>query len=552
VITYSPDLAAPATTADGLQPDDQSGWAAAPVGVTLSAVDAGRAGVAQTYYTVDGGGRLTYTAPFTVGGQGSHHVTYWSVDQAGNAEDVRSGYVNIDLTSPTIGSDADGAWHADAVTVHLLPADAGGSGVARSEYRPAGTADWLVAGSNAFVVDAGVVGDGAHSYDIRAVDAAGNVSVTRTCTVKVDATPPTTSATGLGADNLSDWGTTARPVSLAADDGPGAGVAGIRYTVDGGAEKPYTGPFVVSGAGQHPVTYWSEDTLGHIEAVRTGWVNIADFYAQSTGLAPDQDSQWRNTTADITITAGGIPGDLSVCYQLDGGAVQTVAGPAGFQVGGAGHHTVTFWALQGSLESTHQTGYVNIDVVKPVTTLATPAPTRWVNHDVKLSFSASDNAAGVETTYSSVNGTKPVAGAEFVLPAPLTHLGDGVFAVRYWSVDRAGNSEAAKSLTVKIDTRRPTARAPYAASVVRLRTAKLRFVVKDTAPCAGSAKARIVVKNAHGRVVKTVRKTVKTGLTSTASFRCRLAKGKYRFYVYATDPAGNRQVKVASNRLTVR
>ena len=485
-------------------------------------------------------------------GQGSHSITYWSVDQAGNAEGVQSGYVNIDLTPPTIGSDADSAWHADAVTVHLLPADAGGSGVARSEYRPSGTTDWLIAGSNAFVVDAGVVGDGPHPYDIRAVDAAGNVSVTGSCTVKVDATPPTTTATGLGADDLSDWGTTARPVSLAADDGLGAGVAGIRYTVDGGAEETYTGPFVVSGVGQHPVTYWSVDRLGHVEAVRTGWVNIADFYAQSAGLAPDQDSQWRNTTADITITAGGIPGALSVCYQLDGGEVQTTPTSASFQISGAGHHTVTFWALQGSLESTHQTGYVNIDVVKPVTTLATPAPTRWVNHEVKLSYSASDNAAGVETTYSSVNGTKPVPGTEFVLPAPPTHLGDGVFAVRYWSVDRAGNTEAAKSLTVKIDTRRPTTRAPYSASVVRLRTAKLRFVVKDTAPCAGSATARIVVKNSHNRIVKTVRKTVKTGLTSSASFRCRLAKGRYRFYVYATDPAGNKQVKVAWNRLTVR
>ena len=48
-----------------------------------------------------------------------------------------------------------------------------------------------------------------------------------------------------------------------------------------------------------------------------------------------------------------------------------------------------------------------------------------------------------------------VAGAEFVLPAPLTHLDDGVFVVRYWSMDEAGNIEAAKSATVKIDTVRP-------------------------------------------------------------------------------------------------
>ena len=119
-------------------------------------------------------------------------------------------------------------------------------------------------------------------------------------------------------------------------------------------------------------------------------------------------------------------------------------------------------------------------------------------------------------------------------------------------MDQAGNVEAARSYTVKIDTRKPTTAAPYSAGVVRYRTAKLRFLVKDKAPCAGKAAARIVIKNGSNRIVKTIKKTVKTGVTSTASFRCRLAKGKYRFYVYATDPAGNRQVKITSNRLTVR
>ena len=61
-----------------------------------------------------------------------------------------------------------------------------------------------------------------------------------------------------------------------------------------------------------------------------------------------------------------------------------------------------------------------------------------------------------------------------------------------------------------------------------------------------------MVKNSHNRAVKTIKKSVKTGVGSTASFRCTLARGTYRFYVHATDPAGNRQVKVVSNRLIVR
>ncbi len=61
-----------------------------------------------------------------------------------------------------------------------------------------------------------------------------------------------------------------------------------------------------------------------------------------------------------------------------------------------------------------------------------------------------------------------------------------------------------------------------------------------------------MIKDSRRHTVKTIKKTVKTNVTSTAKFRCKLPRGTYRFYVYATDPAGNRQVKVASNRLNVR
>ena len=38
----------------------------------------------------------------------------------------------------------------------------------------------------------------------------------------------------------------------------------------------------------------------------------------------------------------------------------------------------------------------------------------------------------------------------------------------------------------------------------------------------------------------------------TTKFVCALKPGAYRFTVYATDRAGNVQVKMASNRLVVR
>jgi hypothetical protein len=41
------------------------------------------------------------------------------------------------------------------------------------------------------------------------------------------------------------------------------------------------------------VTYWAVDKAGIVETTLTGWVNIATFYAEVTGLAPEADSGWR-------------------------------------------------------------------------------------------------------------------------------------------------------------------------------------------------------------------------------------------------------------------
>jgi len=110
-----------------------------------------------------------------------------------------------------------------------------------------------------------------------------------------------------------------------------------------------------------------------------------------------------------------------------------------------------------------------------------------------------------------------------------------------------------KTYAVRIDTHRPTTKAPYAASVTRGRRAYLKYKVVDAAPNAGWATVTIKIRNAHGHLVKSL-KLGKRSVNKLLSkrFTCTLAKGTYRFSVYAHDAAGNRQSKVGSNKLTVR
>ncbi len=93
------DTTPPLTTAAGLCANGWSVWRNSSQMVTLYASDAD-SGVAATCYTLDGGLQQAYQAPFLVSASGSHGITYWALDWAGNVEKKHTGYVNIDLSRP--------------------------------------------------------------------------------------------------------------------------------------------------------------------------------------------------------------------------------------------------------------------------------------------------------------------------------------------------------------------------------------------------------------------------------------------------------------------
>lgn len=173
-----------------------------------------------------------------------------------------------------------------------------------------------------------------------------------------------------------------------------------------------------------------------------------------------------------------------------------------------------------------------------------------------VSLTATDNAGGSgvkRTEYKLDAASSWTTGTSVAITAPSSHVNDGVHSVSYRSVDVAGNVETAKGCTVRIDTRKPATKAPSRASVRRGRTATLKYEVVDLAPNGGMANVRIKIKTLGGRTVKTLRLSTKpVNVTLAAKFRCKLAKKTYRFYVYASDAAGNAQSKAGSNKLIVK
>ncbi|HEV2091783.1 MAG TPA: chitobiase/beta-hexosaminidase C-terminal domain-containing protein, partial [Rubrobacter sp.] len=104
--------------------------------MNLSATDTGGSGVKEIRYTTNGTEPTkttgtVYSVPFTV--SGTTMVKYLAVDNAANAEAVKSFQVNIDKIAPAANcGSASANWLGTDASIACSPTDGGGSGLASS------------------------------------------------------------------------------------------------------------------------------------------------------------------------------------------------------------------------------------------------------------------------------------------------------------------------------------------------------------------------------------------------------------------------------------
>ena len=93
------------------------------------------------------------------------------------------------------------------------------------------------------------------------------------------------------------------------------------------------------------------------------------------------------------------------------------------------------------------------DLTAPVTT--DNVSSAWNNGTVNITLSCSDSITGCATTYYTTNGDVPTTGS--TAGTSLSISSPGIYTIKYFSVDTAGNTETVKTATntVKIETTAP-------------------------------------------------------------------------------------------------
>jgi WD40 repeat protein len=110
-ISPTKDITPPQTTISFSGREGEDGWYISDVTVTLSASD-DLSGVKVTRYRIGSGRWKEYTKPFVISSEGVTKISYYSEDNAGNEERVKSLEIKVDKTSPTISHTVQKNWRS--------------------------------------------------------------------------------------------------------------------------------------------------------------------------------------------------------------------------------------------------------------------------------------------------------------------------------------------------------------------------------------------------------------------------------------------------------
>jgi hypothetical protein len=490
---------------------------------TFSATDA-RSGVQGIECKLDAEAFATCNSPKDYTGllDGDHTFFVRAVDVAGNQHAV-SYLWKVDTNPPVASIGEKPAPLTNETMAHFTfsATDTGGSGPQRYECSLDGANFEGCTSPKDYSV-----GQGSHTFKVRATDVAGNTGAEISYSWIVDRQNPVTAIAEKPENPTGE--TTAHFTFIATDTGGGS-VLKTECRLDGAPFEDCTSPkdYPTVAPGSHTFQVRAVDTAGNTgAAVSHSWT--VDRQGPVTTIGEKPVDPTNATVAHFTFSAEDIGGGsvLRLECRLDGAPFVECTSPKDYLTVAEGNHTFEVRAVDRFNNIGDTVSYSwKVDITPPDTAL-TQSPTNPSNSS-SATFSFTSTEAG-STFECSLNSGQYTACPN---PTTITDLSDGTYTFSVRAKDTAGNVDLMPpSYSWEVDLTAPDTTIDAATkprNPTNITSVTFRF---GGAGAGGTYWCKLDTPGAVGTYAL---------CDSGSQTYTGLSEGGYNFFVYAVDAAGN-------------
>ncbi|MDI6731241.1 MAG: PKD domain-containing protein [Candidatus Margulisbacteria bacterium] len=462
------DRAAPVTTGTASASPIVGSWYDQNLTVTLSPIDVA-SGVGFTYYNLDGAATSEYSSPISVSGDGTHSLTFYSIDLIGNQETIGSYNTrsySIDTVGPTTAISLSpttpaGGWYNQAVTTTISADDGGGSGVLQTIYVL--NYDYgSIYSYNGTPISFNT--EGTTTIEACSRDNVLLPGAVTTTEVKIDLSDPVITA-------FSQTGTGSNPTFEVRVSDVYSGLASMTIRVGATTEtiacsgNSYSGTYTLNTPLRNN-TYSVLLTITDVAGNSTSETITITVAASLSVTLNDPFPYSNGYTSSLPTFSWSSAGGAGLSYYSlliqDRAGLISYRGTAETYVPTSelspGNFVARIYFVDILGNSSSDAYSICVDASSP-TTLADLSGTLggdgWYSSAVEVTLSATDEGqAGAYKTYYQLNTSEAGSYSEYT--GPLTISTTGTITLYYYSVDAVGNTESIKSTTLKIDTAAPS------------------------------------------------------------------------------------------------